>query len=42
MQMNELEKGEKYLRKALELQPNHLGAQNNLKVVEYYRRTKSQ
>ena len=40
VQMGELEKGERYLKKALELHPGHSGAHNNLKVIEHYRRTK--
>ena len=39
--MGELDKGEKYLKKALQLQPDHSGAHNNLKVVDYYRQTKT-
>lgn len=38
VQMGNLKKGEKYLKKALALHPNHPGALNNLKVIEYYRK----
>ena len=38
VQMMELDKGEKYLRKALELHPHHPGALNNLKVIDHYRK----
>ncbi len=40
IQMGELDKGEKYLNKALQLYPQHSGALNNLKVIEHYRRNK--
>lgn len=34
IQMGELDKGERYLNRALELQPQHYGALNNLKVID--------
>lgn len=39
-QMGEVDEGEKYLRYALKLNPNHHGALNNLKVIQYYRNKK--
>lgn len=38
--MGEVDEGEKYLRYALKLNPNHHGALNNLKVIQYYRNKK--
>jgi len=37
-QMGKVEEAEKYLRHALQLNPHHSGAVNNLKVVEYHKR----
>lgn len=39
-QMGRVQEGEKYLLQALKLNPNHHGALNNLKVIEYYRNKK--
>jgi len=36
--MGKVEESEKYLRHALQLNPHHSGAVNNLKVVEYHKR----
>ena len=37
-QMGKLEESEKYLKQALQLNPQHHGALNNLKVVEFQKR----
>jgi len=37
-QMGKVKEAEKYLRHALQLNPHHSGAVNNLKVVEYHKR----
>ena len=36
--MGKIEESEKYLKQALQLNPQHYGALNNLKVVEFQKR----
>lgn len=38
--MGRIEEAKSNLHHALQLNPNHVGAQNNLKVIEYYQNKK--